>query len=381
MGISIGNRGGVKPRRRGNGLTRIRRPRGIPFHRPSGTYHRRDFMLAEAVKILFTAKGSIHNGTPTIKGVLKGATSIIFDPKGQLSRVTEPSAESQRIQGKTTIHFFQRATLSKSHRMQGVSWIVFAAKMLVHRMKGESDIVFSTSATLSGYKLRGIASFSFSAIINTMKLVKYGLLYNWYAATDARNIAAEGWNLCTDEERDTLISYVGVDQGGKLKETGLIYWTDPNVGATNEFGFNGRGSGSRSNNNGAFLELNTFCRMWTDHKLTSTALTWYLLSITTSIAKVTTNLKSGIAIRLVRPATEAEQLLPDGAACDPYIQNDGLSLPTVKIGTQVWTACNLAETKFRNGDDIPEVTNNAAWAALETAGMCAYDNDWDNVFI
>ena len=30
--------------------------------------------------------------------------------------------------------------------------------------------------------------------------VKYGLLYNWYAATDARNIAANGWSICAFDD-------------------------------------------------------------------------------------------------------------------------------------------------------------------------------------
>jgi len=39
----------------------------------------------------------------------------------------------------------------------------------------------------------------------------------------------------------------------------------------------------------------------------------------------------------------------------------------------------LAETKYRDGSLIPEVTDNTAWAALTTGALCAYDNDWNNV--
>ena len=34
----------------------------------------------------------------------------------------------------------------------------------------------------------------------------------------------------------------------------------------------------------------------------------------------------------------------------------------------------------RDGTDIPEVTDNAVWAALTTGAMCAYNNDWNNVY-
>ena len=78
--------------------------------------------------------------------------------------------------------------------------------------------------------------------------IKYGLLYNWYAATDVRNIAAAGWELPTSAKFDTLINYAKqglyFDKGSKaLKESGLTYWNH-NEGV-NTFGFNGRGSGSR----------------------------------------------------------------------------------------------------------------------------------------
>jgi uncharacterized protein (TIGR02145 family) len=36
---------------------------------------------------------------------------------------------------------------------------------------------------------------------------------------------------------------------------------------------------------------------------------------------------------------------------------------------------NLKTTKFNNGDAIPTQSNNAAWAALTTAGYCFYNND------
>ena len=34
--------------------------------------------------------------------------------------------------------------------------------------------------------------------------VEYGYLYNWYAATDARNICAEGWEVPTTAQWTTL---------------------------------------------------------------------------------------------------------------------------------------------------------------------------------
>ena len=45
-------------------------------------------------------------------------------------------------------------------------------------------------------------------------------------------------------------------------------------------------------------------------------------------------------------------------------------MKTIKIGTQEWATEDLKVTKFRNGEDIPLVTNDEEWAQLTTAGYC-----------
>lgn len=43
---------------------------------------------------------------------------------------------------------------------------------------------------------------------------------------------------------------------------------------------------------------------------------------------------------------------------------------TIKIGSQEWASEDLRVTKFRNGEDIPLVTDNEEWAKLDTAAHC-----------
>jgi uncharacterized protein (TIGR02145 family) len=50
----------------------------------------------------------------------------------------------------------------------------------------------------------------------------------------------------------------------------------------------------------------------------------------------------------------------------------------VTIGYQIWMIENLKTTSFNDGISIPNVTDNAAWAALSTPGYCWYNNDITN---
>ena len=43
---------------------------------------------------------------------------------------------------------------------------------------------------------------------------------------------------------------------------------------------------------------------------------------------------------------------------------------TIKIGSQEWATEDLKVTKFRNGEDIPLVTDDEDWSQLTTAGYC-----------
>ena len=47
---------------------------------------------------------------------------------------------------------------------------------------------------------------------------------------------------------------------------------------------------------------------------------------------------------------------------------------TITIGTQTWMAENLRTTKYRNGETIPNITDNVAWVFLTTGAYCSYAN-------
>lgn len=213
-----------------------------------------------------------------------------------------------------------------------------------------------------------------------MANVEYGYLYNWWAATDSRNIAPEGWHVPTPDDFYTLQQYLGGYDiaGGKLKETGLEYWDSPNTGATNESGFNLRGAGARS---ASFADIKSIGGFWNDYgeisgePPTSRAVSYcssqndnfYSTHIPAQVSL--SDMYVGFSLRLVKD---------DSTDTGTVTGNDGKIYPTVKIGDQVWLAANLMETKYRNGDSISGPTfTNGEWAALTTEAYCEYGNAGD----
>lgn len=60
---------------------------------------------------------------------------------------------------------------------------------------------------------------------------------------------------------------------------------------------------------------------------------------------------------------------------------DGNVYKTIKIGSQEWMVENLKVTHYRNGDPIPNITDNKEWINLSTGAYCNFNNDVGNVAI
>jgi uncharacterized protein (TIGR02145 family) len=74
----------------------------------------------------------------------------------------------------------------------------------------------------------------------------YGALYNWHAVNSGI-LCPTGWHVPDETEWTVLTNYIGglEEGGGKLKEVGTDHWTEPNAGATDEYGFKGLPGGWR----------------------------------------------------------------------------------------------------------------------------------------
>ncbi|HPQ35848.1 MAG TPA: FISUMP domain-containing protein, partial [Tenuifilaceae bacterium] len=127
----------------------------------------------------------------------------------------------------------------------------FAENLKVTRFQNGTSI-------LNGQELGEVltdTTYYFAYDNNPDNIATYGLLYSGYVATDILyNVCPAGWAVPTNEQWKVMEMQLGMsweetnnwgisnghgtDEGGKLKATGLDYWALPNVGATNEIGFN-----------------------------------------------------------------------------------------------------------------------------------------------
>jgi len=209
-----------------------------------------------------------------------------------------------------------------------------------------------------------------------VKTPGYGVLYNWFSATNEKGIAPAGYRLPTRAELLSLINDNGFGaMCDELKDTGVIFWDDPNPG-TNASGFTARGTGYRDLINDGFFGIRDEFIIWSgsddggeEHPEEATI--FYLPKASQPYVYLCPKVDGG-SIRLIRETNEGWEI---GETITDF---DGNSYDTVKIGDQIWTSSNLITEHFNDGTRIPLVEDEASWFALETEGMCFYDNDTTN---
>jgi uncharacterized protein (TIGR02145 family) len=191
---------------------------------------------------------------------------------------------------------------------------------------------------------------------NSTNCDTYGGLYQWdelmqYTVIEsAQGICPAGWHIPSDGDWMMLesalnmpqssidsIGYRGTVEGGMLKQEGTEFWSEPNIGATNEVGFNLLPAGGRDSA-GVFSSIGDWTDFWTSTEYVENKIgAWYrLFSSSNSKIYRTAGIK--------RYSTSARCLkdTPDyyetGSLTDT---RDGKVYKTVKIGSRWWMAENL----------------------------------------
>jgi len=208
----------------------------------------------------------------------------------------------------------------------------------------------------------------------------YGYLYNFYNIT---NIPNTDWRLPTEAEFNSIKTLVGTNGASKLRSIRKSPLPHPRWNTSNssdDYNLNVLPGGLRGED--GIFNVNYFvgkisCFVAYPKKSWYYPPTKLVLTDTSTTVSVSYDFsdRAGTSIRLVRPLETGYELLTDGTYVTDYVGNDGKRYKAVKIGTLVWLAENLAETLYNDLSPIPNVTDNAAWAALTTGARCAYNND------
>ena len=136
---------------------------------------------------------------------------------------------------------------------------------------------------------------------------KYGALYNWNAVNTGM-LCPAGWHVATQSDWTGLIDFLGGEAvaGGKLKTTGTIeggdgLWYQPNVSATNEYGFSVVPGGQRSGSSGGFFDLGLGGLWWSSTELDANrAHFYYINNYDGAVGNGTTPKKDGLSVRCVK---------------------------------------------------------------------------------
>jgi uncharacterized protein (TIGR02145 family) len=122
----------------------------------------------------------------------------------------------------------------------------------------------------------------------------YCKLYNWYAATDPRELCPTGWRVPTSSEWQQLTSLLGIDA---MKISGSLFWTIDNSQSTNSSGFSALPAGRRASN-GVFSNLGEYAEFWTTTADGSSNA--FRVNMWTNISITSMSKNNGFSIRCIK---------------------------------------------------------------------------------
>jgi uncharacterized protein (TIGR02145 family) len=93
----------------------------------------------------------------------------------------------------------------------------------------------------------------------------FGVLYNWYAVSDSRGLAPDGWHVASELEWNELIKFLGSDDAAKKIKCNTG-WSKEDIGS-NDWEFSILPGGARFDD---FIFKDDKCYIWTSTPGTST---------------------------------------------------------------------------------------------------------------
>lgn len=204
---------------------------------------------------------------------------------------------------------------------------------------------------------------------------KYGLIYNWYAVSDLRGLAPEGWHIPSETEWLELASALGGNTiaGAKMKriteDDWAVRYTDGDLR-----GFAAYSTGCLDST-GEWTILNSEGAYWWCYSRFD-KYEPYLASLaqhdsSLNIFKAEDNY--GYSVRCVK---NTPSYPIKGASKNKRSKQD--ITQTLRIGHCEWVLENLNVVTFRNGDTIPAAITKEEWINANTnqqPAWCFFDND------
>jgi uncharacterized protein (TIGR02145 family) len=128
---------------------------------------------------------------------------------------------------------------------------------------------------------------------------KYGRLYNWYAITDERGFAPEGWRVPTDDDWNVLVQYLGGNKvAGRILKS-REGWLDDGNGI-DSVGFAGLPTGYRKYE-GSFRNCGSLGYFWSSTQYQDCC-AWFriLLNKNNEVSKADYKKEYGFTVRFVK---------------------------------------------------------------------------------
>jgi uncharacterized protein (TIGR02145 family) len=179
---------------------------------------------------------------------------------------------------------------------------VWMAKNLKTRRYLNGEKIVTTIPALLDITSELAPKYQWAYDVNELNVDAYGRLYTWYSITDPRGICPRGWHVPTDEEWNTLITYLDGKPyaGGNLKETGTSHWTTPNTGATNETDFTALPGGYRFYY-GRFSDIGFSGFWWSSSESSdSSAYGRLISSYNSQVPRLEFNKRDGLSVRCIK---------------------------------------------------------------------------------
>ncbi len=127
----------------------------------------------------------------------------------------------------------------------------------------------------------------------------YGKLYNWYAVTDPRGLAPQGWHIPSNKEWTAMTDYLGGEATSGLSLKSISEWNE-NGNGNNSSGMAGLPGGYR-NPDGTFGPLGKYGNWWSSSEYNAYSAWYYLLSyLNGSVGRSSYSKGCGISVRCIR---------------------------------------------------------------------------------